>query len=193
MRRREPALLRGPILFIVEERCFSVAQKPKTRRRRRFNLRRVRVSPQIILSTLGSVTAITSNVTGSADGQYRAVTLDCSWAQNLLTAGEGPVTVGYAHSDYSVTEIKEAIEIAAGISVGDKIAQEKANRLVRIVGTFESDAQSVLNDGRRIKTRLNWLIPIGKSVNIFAYNEFASALATGCVIHLQGDMWVKDV
>ncbi len=108
-----------------------------------------------------------------------------------LTAGDGPIIVGYAHSDFSVTEIKEAIEASASISVGDQVAQERANRKVRLVGQL-TDLVEELNDGKPVKTKLNWLIPIGKEVNIFAYNDGAALLTTGAVVSCSGDMWVKD-
>lgn len=158
--------------------------------KRKFNLRRVRVTPGVALSTLGTVTAITVDVAGTADGAYRAVSVNGSWNLTGLTGGEGPITVGYAFSDYSVTEIKESLEAIASINLGDKIAQEKANRLVRVVGML-NEAQDELNDGKPLKTRLNWLIPIGKSVNVFAYNEGAQ-LTTGASVNMTGDMWIKD-
>ncbi len=168
------------------------AAKRRGRGRRRYSLRRVRVSPALTLSTLGAQTVLAVGVTGTSDAQYRLVTAMLTWSQVGLTASEGPITVGFAHNDYTVTEIKECIEIAGSISPGDKIAQEKANRWVRIVGTFEAEAESVLNDGKPIKTRLNWPVQIGSAVNIFAYNESGSALATGAVINAQGNLWVKD-
>ncbi len=142
------------------------------------------------MSTLASKIVLVTTLTGNADGAYRCISIDSSWAWVAATAGEGPLTVGYAHSDYSITEIKEALEAGASISVGDKVNQEKANRLVRKVGVINS-LLGELNDGAPIKTRLNWLIPIGKSVNMFAYNEGA-ALTTGSSLHSSGDMWVRD-
>ncbi len=155
-------------------------------------LRRVRCTPTITLSTLGSQIVIFGALTGTSDAQYRLVTADMIWALTGFTSGEGPITVGYCHNDYSVTEVKEAIEIASSISPGDKIAQEKANRWVRTIGTFEADANGVLNDGKPIKTRLNWAVQIGSAVNAFAYNESANALTTGAIVNLQGNLWVKD-
>lgn len=160
-------------------------------RKRKFNLRKVRVTPGVALSTLGSVTAITVGCTGSADGAYRCVSINGAWALTGLTEGEGPITVGYAHSDYSVTEIKEALEAITSINVGDKIAQEKANRLVRVVGTLNDGQSADLNDGEPVKTRLNWLIPIGKEINVFAYNE-GTTLTTGASVNMSGDMWIRD-
>ncbi len=164
-----------------------MAKKPS----RRFNLRRVRVTPERALSTLGSDTAIVNAFVANAVSSYRAMSVKATWSLTGLTAGEGPITVGFAHDDYTVTEIKEALEAAASIDPGDKIAQEQADRLVRIVGTL-SEANSELNEGKPIKTRLNWLIGVGHSINMFAYNESPSALTTGAVLHSQGDLWVKD-
>ncbi len=156
-----------------------------------FRLRKVRITPAQALSTLAGVTALTTGLTGAADGAYRLVSANGVHSVLSLTAGEGPITVGFAHSDYTVTEIKEAIESALAISVGDKIAQEKANRLVRVVGEI-SAAEPIMNEGRPVKTRLNWLIPIGKVVNMFAYNNNSGALTTGGIQNFTGDLWVKD-
>ncbi len=120
------------------------------------------------------------------------MSVKATWSIVGLTLVEGPITVGYAHDDYSVAEIKECLEAAASIDPGDKIAQEQANRLVRIVGTINANGSPELNDGKPITTKLNWLIGVGHAINMFAYNEFPSALSTGAVLHCQGDLWVKD-
>ncbi len=179
------------ILILI---ALSLMAKRTPKRKRSFNLRRVKITPTLALSTLGSATALTVGLTGSADGQYRAMSVKATWSMEDHTAGEGQLVVGYAHSDYSVTEIKEALEAATAISLGDKIAQERSDRLVRIVGVFNggTDSES-LNDGRPIKTRLNWAIPIGKAVNFFVYNDSVAALSTGSVVHCNGNLWVKDV
>ncbi len=121
------------------------------------------------------------------------VSATLTWIVSAGTAGEGPVTVGYAHSDYSITEIKECLEAFAAIDQGDKVAQERANRLVRTVGTVRfPGGAAALNDGKPIKTRLNWLINIGDSVNMFAFNEDIGVLTTGALLTASGDLWVKD-
>ncbi len=159
-------------------------------RRRAMALRRVRITPLIALSTLGSTIAIVSGLTAGGSDTYRCVTVKATWSLTGLTSGEGPITVGYAHSNYDVTQIKEALE-SASLDKGNKLAQEKANRLVRIVGSL-SEVNVALNEGKPIKTRLNWLISIGDNVNSFAYNESAAALTTGANVHCVGDMWIKD-
>ncbi len=172
---------------------LSLMAKAKPQKRRRFNLRRVKLTPSLSLGTLASVTALTTGLTGAADGQYRMMSVKGSWSVANMTAGEGPLRVGYAHSDYSVTEIKEAIEAAASISIGDKIANEQANRLVRTVGVFSGlNTDETLNDGKPITTKLNWAIPIGDFVNMFIYNDSGGSLTTGGLLHFNGDCWVKD-
>ncbi len=162
--------------------------------RRKFNLRRVRVTPTLALSTLAAATALTVGLTGNADGAYRCVSIKQTWSIKEMTAGQGPILFGYSHSDYTVAEIKEAIEAAAAISVGNKIAQEQANRLVRLVGSFQPDdtGEQEFNDGEPVSTKLNWLIPIGKEVDLFVYNDDTSDLTTGGRVSASGDMWVKD-
>ncbi len=164
------------------------------RRRRAYNLRRVRINTELPLSTLASDTALKVGLTGASDITYRAITLKGTWTLKGLTQGEGPITVGYAHSDYSVAEIKECIESFASISPGLKIEQERANRQIRVVGTFSSEVNSSLQDGRLIKTRLNWLLPEGggSEVVMFAFNEQTTAISTGSTVNFNGNMWVKD-
>ncbi len=175
------------ILGILIATLF-LAKHPK---RRRYNLRRVRVSPSIALGALASGVAVASGLTGAAPNSYRCISTSMVWALELGTANEGPITVGYAHSDYTVTEIKEALEAAASIDPGKKIEQERANRLIRIVGTISSDEER-LNDGRPVKTRLNWLIAPGDEVNAFAFNDSGASLTTGSILHPMGSVWVKD-
>ncbi len=160
---------------------------------RKFSLRPVKVQPQLVLGTLANNIVVVAGVTGAADGQYRATSISTLWGMSGATAGEGPIIVGYAHSDYTVTEIKEALESNASISIGLKVEQERANRLVRVVGTFANDGtEESLNDGKFIKTKLNWAMSIGKFINIFAYNDSGATLTTGQVVKTQGKLWVKD-
>ncbi len=100
--------------------------------------------------------------------------------------------VGYAHNDYSVTEIKEALESEAAMATGNKVANEQANRLVRLVGIMPIDSEDgVLNDGRPIRTRLNWAIPLGGNVATFAYNRSGGTLTTGLVTTISGKARVR--
>ncbi len=119
----------------------------------------------------------------------RVLSVKNVYAVKDLTENEGPVVVGICHSDYTVTEIKEAIEQIDALDIGNLKAQEEANRLVRVLGIFSGAVNQYLNDGRPIKTRLNWLLPAGASVCFFIYNEDASPLTTGAIFECDGDIW----
>ncbi len=153
-------------------------------------LRRVRVSTALPLLTTASKVALSVGLTAAADQHYRAISANGSWNVQDLTAGDGPVVVGFSHSDYTDGEIEEAIEALTAISQGDLVAQERANRLVRVVGIVTDD-DPTLNDGNPVKTRLNWAIPIGKFVDLFIYNDGVN-FTTGATVSFNGDLWVKD-
>ncbi len=164
----------------------------KPRKRRSYSLRRVRVTDEIALSTLASDTALTGGLHGALVAAVRVISASMTWSLNGLTQDEGPITVGYAHGDYTVTEIKECLEAQTSASGQNKIATEQANRLIRVVGTFSGEASQSLNNGRPIKTRLNWIIRPGVVLNSFAFNESTALLTTGALVHTVGNLWVKD-
>ncbi len=182
------------IYIVLAIIAISAMAKRKGKARRRFNLRMVRTSAQLALGTLGNVTVINGAVFGNADGAYRIMSTNVLWTMKNLTAGEGPIHVGYAHGDYTVTEIKEAIESASSISIGNMVEQERGQRRVRLVGSFSGEVgEEALNEGRKIRTKLNWLIPIGTNFNMFAYNDSGvNPLTTGAIVDHTGQCWVLD-
>ncbi len=178
-------------ILLIMLAVFAMAKRRPTGRRR-FNLRRVRTTPALTLGTLADVTVLAEGLTGLSTDRYRAISFKGIWSIRNNTA-QGPIVVGFSHSDYSVTEVKECLEASGAIAPGNKVAREQANRFVRIVGSFDSSsADQVLNDGKPITTKLNWDIPIGFQVDIFAYNESGASLTTGNVIQVDGNLWVKD-
>ncbi len=164
-----------------------MAQKPK----RRFTGRMIRLTGARALSTLASQTAIATALTGAATDTYRVLSMNNSWSVDGLTAGEGPLTVGYSYSDYTVAEIKEFLDSQSAINVGSKIEQEQSKRLIRVVGVFSGEANQSLNFGRPIRTKLNWKVAIGDTIQMFVFNEDASAaLTTGANVHSIGKMHI---
>lgn len=110
----------------------------------------------------------------------------------------GPILVGIAHSDYSAAEIEEFLETSDSWDEGNKVEQEIANRLIRRVGTFQSPAlatESVsLNDGKPIRTKLNWILNQGQTLQLWVYNLGSAAVATTTpVVDLAGqaNLWAR--
>lgn len=159
---------------------------------RKFNLRKVRASPTITVGGLASATAVEEDFFGTNDEGYKVVSVEAAWSMENHTSNEGPVLVGFAHGDYTVTEIKECLE-SASINQGNLIQRERANRLVRVVGMFAGNSQDeVLNDGQPIKTKLNWYIPEGKTFLVWAYNDSSGTFTTGTLIHVNGHGWIRN-
>ncbi len=101
-----------------------------------------------------------------------------------ISADDGPIMVGVAHSDYTDAEVEAFIENAASWNEGDLVGQEIGKRKVKIIGIFPSsgavDANlpQLLNAGRLIRTKLKWILLQGQSLRQWAYNVGTSALAT---------------
>ncbi len=98
------------------------------------------------------------------------------------TASVGPVLIGIAHGDYSDAEIEEWIESTGSWDEGDLVAQEVGNRKIRRIGQFTEPATAaqgtVLNDGKPIKTKLNWILNQGITLKFWIYNTGTAAFVT---------------
>ncbi len=117
-----------------------------------------------------------------------------------IVVDDGPVLVGLAHGDYTAAEIEAVIENSGSWDEGDLVNQEIAKRKVRIVGTFRATAAAaeavqtyVLNEGRPITTKCNWILTTGKAIDFWAYNMGTDALTTGSKLGVYGhaNLWPR--
>ncbi len=168
------------------------------RRRRRFTLRRVRIASKSLAGALAANDVAVNAVTNQVTDQMRFISLDASysWADIGQDIDDG-CSFGVAHSDYTATEIEEALEAGGSMDLGDKVAQEQANRLVRELGTISSAGGpsaggAQFNDGKRLKTRLNWLMSTGDTLNLWIMNISGVVWTTGSGVTIVGNLWVKD-
>lgn len=120
------------------------------------------------------------------------------WAIDQLSLAQGPLLVGIAHSDYTDVEIQEVLDATNSWTKSDKVAQEVAKRLVRIIGVFQGDGATVadysLNDGKPIKTKLNWMLETGQTLKMWTQNRSDSALSvTVPIVRLSGhaNLWSR--
>ncbi len=101
-----------------------------------------------------------------------------------------------AHSDYTAAEVEECLEAQTAINPGNKVGQEQANRLVRSVGTVAGQglagASLGFNDGKPVKTKLNWHMAIGDALNVWIRNGSQVVYTTGSALRVQGTIWIKD-
>ncbi len=166
---------------------------------RRFNLRRVKVAASTALGALATLDVVSAALTSTAADKYRVISakLAYTWLDIAAVIDDG-AQFGLAHSDYSAAEIEECLEATGNIDLGDKIAQEQGNRLVRQIGTFGSLQGAVVgggrvwNHGEMIHTKLNWLMSASDTLVLWVRNTSGVVYTTGSSIGATGDLWIKD-
>ncbi len=188
------ACLMLEIFLIIIGIAIPIGAMAKARRRRRRAFDPLRFTATTPLGALASLTVISARLMGSdLEEDYFVNSVDASWSMKdfTITADDGPIVVGFHHNDYSVTEVKEALEVNL-LGPANKIEQERMRRLVRIVGTLgpvgvTGDVVGArLNHGDLIRTKLNWVIDDGSSLNMFAYNRGSGAITTGADVECVG-------
>ncbi len=163
-----------------------VAAHRNNRRRKNRYFVAIPFENTLALTTLAQDTVLTDPAIASLEEDLWIHRIDCQWAIQGATAGEGPITVGFAHGDLSVAEIGEAIN-AAPTGPSDIIQNERARRPVRKSGRFDLAAASEsLNDGKAIRTTGKMLISNGVAFNMWARNRGPGTLTTGASIKYGG-------
>ncbi len=156
------------------------------------SMKNYRKLPYVVSSSLGTLASsvvIGASVGGTIHGRTKVTSCEATYGVFGLTAGEGPLIVGVAHGDYSATEIKECLEALASWDPVDRVAGEQADRLVRQIGQFDGEStDEVLNDGKPIKTKLNWTLEEGATFQLFIYNRSGATLTTGAQMSTNGHL-----
>ncbi len=160
---------------------LGVAAKDRRRRRKMGKYIRGNVEESLPLTTLASRTLAQVAFDETVNERTLVSSLVAVWSIEDFTEGNdiGPIMVGIAHGDYSGAEIEAWIENTASWNEGDLVQREVANRKCRRVGVFDSDRTGdVLNNGRAIKTKLNWILNQGQTLRLWGYNLGLAAVAT---------------
>ncbi len=178
----------------------TAAKRTYRRRKPRGKYLKGKVEQDCSLGALGPKTLVSCVSQEVASERLKISSIELIWALKdlAIVVDDGPVIVGVAHSDYTAAEIEEVIENSGSWSEGNLTAQEIAKRKVRIVGVFrqigvaaEAAQTFVLNEGRPIKTKLNWILTTAKGLDFWAYNAGPNALTTGSVMSIYGhaNLW----
>lgn len=151
-----------------------------------------KIDKTMALGALAADTLISSLLGDTVVTKEYAVSLDCVYTFEGATVGEGPIMFGWAHSDYSSTEIEEALEATGSWDVSDKVSQEQARRLVRTVGTMDLHATTEkFREGQVVRTKLKFNVEEGKTLRLWAYNcNTGAALTAGIDFRAQGNIYL---
>ncbi len=153
------------------------------------------------LGTLAPKTLSALAVTGAVTERTLVSSIVATWTLSSWTpvADAGPIVFGVAHSDYTAAEIESWLEDQGAWNEGNKISQEVSRRKIRRIGVLDTpdlvtDAW-VFNDGRPKKTKLNWILNTGQTLDLWAYNTGGAAVsgASGADIHVTGhaNLWPR--
>ncbi len=184
-------------IFLLLALIGAAHAKPRGYSRKgRWQLRKVSNSTNLVLSALASGDVEAAAWSGVTTGTLRVVSIIVTWSATWAAVADGSMQFGVAHSDYTAAEIEECLESNGSMDPGDKIAGERSNRLVRIIGTFHSHetqfGEVTFNDGRPMKTRLNWLLSPGDRINVWVRNGSGTIWTSNGSIQSTGALWVKD-
>ncbi len=149
------------------------------RRGRKTNFSRYikgNVNIDVGLSTLANKAATSGSSQQTVADTTRLSSVRATYTLSNFTAGvdQGPILCGLAHSDYSNAEIEAWIEQTDLWDLGNMVAKEISSRRIRMVGVFNTpetaSLSSRLNDGRPIRTKLNWVLAEGDGLRVWAFN-----------------------
>ncbi len=153
----------------------------------------MRVGLQANLLTQADHVFVGTELTSVLTDDAYIMSMDITVATNGLTAGEGPLTVLVAHSNYSDAQVGEWYGANANWDLGNKIVQEQGRRQCRIIGVIPGLASNEsLLDGRKFRVKLGWQMFEGDTLQFGVFTEGQAAnLTTGCELHINGTAYAR--
>ncbi len=149
------------------------------------------VNATMAMSTLSDNIVIKANVQAVFTRRFRLIYVKGFWSLRGGTVTEGPIAIGLAHSDYTIAEIAEATDVSV-ISSSEKIANERAKRLVRKIGSFVGAAANEElrgnSGGEQVYTKLNWALEEDFTLDMWAQNRSGAGLTGGQILEFDGKM-----
>ncbi len=165
-------------------------------KRRKGRLFVPRIDSEVAFSGLATDDLVAVALTSVLDQECWANSMDVVCSLSDMTAGDGPVLVGVAHSDYSAAEIEEWLEETSSWIKSNKIGMERARRKCRIIGSFESQTEAlgamIMNDGKPVRVKLGFMLESGMTLQFWVYNLSSTSLATG-LFHAMGKAYLRPV
>ncbi len=121
------------------------------------------------IGTLAANTGAVQANTDTVNGRTWLSSIVATWSLSGATKADnvGPLECGIAHSDYTLAEIAEWIQLSTGWDAGDLVSREIQNRKIRRVGVFSQigsggvGSTDVLGEAGPIKTKLGWMLEQG--------------------------------
>ncbi len=142
------------------------------------------VDEELALTALASKDVVGAVFDETVNERTLVSSIVANWSLANWTdiANAGPIVFGVAHSDYTDAEIEEWIESTGQWNEGNMVSREISGRKIRQIGTLGGGGSAaetdVLNDGKPVKTKLNWILLQAQTLRVWAYNSGSAAVAT---------------
>ncbi len=175
-----------------------MARKPR-RRRSMGRYIRGQIDLSFALGTLAAAALVLAAVTSTVNERtlVSSIVVQISLAGYTVTDNVGPILVGVAHGDYTAAEIEEFVEVVASWNETNLTDREIMSRKIRKLGIIDPDGGGLGGNNlyqRPTKTKLNWILTQGQTLDFWAYNMGGVAVGTTDPnLHVQGhaNLWPK--
>ncbi len=144
-----------------------------------------------VLLTLAAATGLEQALTDDAASEgYYAISMDIALAMTGITAAEGPIDCWIMHSDWTLAEFEEYLELATGFDRGDMKSREiqARGKTMKHIGVLTSE-EPALADGQIKRVKLGIYIAEGSTLDLIYYNSGAAPLTTGATVNASGKMY----
>ncbi len=177
-------------IFVFLVAIVAMAKRSNRGRRRVSNFVAIPFEVTLTLSTLADNTVLAGTILSNNFARdIYLISVDATFSLFGGTAGEGPIGVGFSHSDLSVGEIAEALTAEVS-DPSDIIAKERARRPVRRTGSFKGlSTNEDIADGQMVRTPLKFAVTDGKQLSAWAVNRSNGALTGGQIVVVEGTIY----
>ncbi len=141
----------------------------------------------ITLGTLGAATVMKQATGIAIEDSFRLIKVEISAVMTGHTGGEGPIHLYVVNDELSVAEIAEAINAQGPVNRNDRVAMERAERAVFLLGVFgAAGVTEELHgaDGQEgiVNKTIRWTFNNPEGWSIVAFNDSGATLTTGSIV-----------
>ncbi len=195
--RAKPSLLDIMIEMILSLVLLAgLAKHGKRRKFRRYI--RANIDDFQSFSGLAASTLIGGLIDESVTETCFITSVVCTYSLNKWTpvATGGPLLFGWAHSDYTDSEIEAYVELAGSWDQSNRVVHEISRRQIKIVGLLQPPELATQNvsfrGGEFVKTKLNWRLDTGDTLKQWVYNTgLVAQISTTATVEIHGhaNLW----
>lgn len=173
---------------------MAKGRRASTRRRKRDrNFVAINFNASIDPQGLGNNAGALTSIIGNLAEDLHVVSVDATWSLISAVVNEGPLQVGFSHSDLTIAEVIECLDVEM-TDPDNRIDAERAGRPVRKVGMLREVGTAVegvqLNHGEPIRTKFRFSVGNGHTIKAWTVNRGGATISSvGQIIEVDGTIY----